>query len=78
LKEGIYQFKVSYRKPGWTFLVESERVTVRPYKHDEYERFLLVAYPYQFGLCGTIASTFIFMVVYLYTSTTDVKKMKED
>jgi len=43
-------------------------VTVRPYKHDEYERFLLVAYPYQFGLIATIVSTFIFVVVYLYSS----------
>lgn len=35
-KEGIYQFKVIYKRPGYNFLTLAERVTVRPYKHDEY------------------------------------------
>lgn len=67
-KEGIYQFKLIYKKPGYTFLTLSERVTVRPYKHDEYERFLMVAAPYNLGLALTIISTFVFLVVYLYSS----------
>lgn len=50
---------------------------MRPYKHDEYERFLLVAYPYQFGLVSTIGSTFVFIVVYLY-SKFGLQKVKEE
>ena len=33
-KEGIYQFKINYKKPGYVFIKEAERVTIRPYKHD--------------------------------------------
>ena len=67
MKEGIYQFKIIYKKPGYTFLSLAERVTVRPYKHDEYERFLFVAFPYTFGMIATIAGTFVFMAVFLYS-----------
>ena len=68
MKEGIYQFKIIYNKPGFNFLKLSERVTVRPYKHDEFERFLFVASPYFFGLFSTIIATFAFIVIYLYSS----------
>lgn len=34
LKEGIYQYKIIYKKPGFNFIKEAERVTIRPYKHD--------------------------------------------
>lgn len=57
-----------YKRPGYNFLTLAERVTVRPYKHDEYERFLVVAYPYQFGLMSTVVGTFVFIVAYLYSS----------
>ena len=33
-KEGIYQFKVIYEKPGFNFIKEISRVTLRPKKHD--------------------------------------------
>jgi oligosaccharyltransferase complex subunit beta len=76
LKEGIYQYKIIYKKPGFNFIKEAERVTIRPYKHDEFERFLFVAYPYFFGTFGTIIATFIFIVLYLYSGSTI--KRKED
>ena len=52
---------------------EAERVTVRPYKHDEYERFLFVAFPYFFGLFGTIVGTFVFTIVFVYSGFRDEK-----
>ena len=76
-KEGIYQFKIIYKKPGYTFINLAERVTVRPYKHDEYERFLFVASPYTFGMVATIVGTFIFMLVYLYSGFRDSKPKTE-
>jgi oligosaccharyltransferase complex subunit beta len=59
-------------------LTHSERVTLRPYKHDEYERFLVVAYPYQFGMVSTISGTFIFFIGYLYSSYKKDEKEKND
>jgi oligosaccharyltransferase complex subunit beta len=48
-------------------------VTIRPYKHDEFERFLFVAYPYYFGTFFTIVATFIFIVLYLYSGSEKAK-----
>jgi oligosaccharyltransferase complex subunit beta len=76
LKEGIYQFKIIYKKAGYTYIKHAERVTIRPYKHDEFERFLFVAYPYTFGTFATIISTFIFVVLYIYSGR--VEKSKQE
>lgn len=67
MKEGIYQFKIIYKKPGYNFISLAQRVTVRPYKHDEYERFLFVASPYTFGMVASIVGTFVFVLVFLYS-----------
>ncbi len=67
-KEGIYQFKIIYKKPGYNFVTLAERVTIRPYKHDQFERFLFVAYPYFFSVWSTIIAAFAFVVIYLYSS----------
>lgn len=76
-KEGIYQFKIIYKKAGFNFVTLAERVTIRPYKHDQFERFLFVAYPYFFGLFSTIFATFAFVIIYLYSSWDNVKQKKE-
>lgn len=39
-KHGIFQFKVNYKKPGYTFLNIADKVTVRPYNHNEFERYI--------------------------------------
>ena len=75
-KEGIYQFKINYKKAGFNFIKEAERVTIRPYKHDEFERFIFVAFPYIFGTFSTILGTFIFIVLYLYSGASE--KVKKD
>lgn len=73
MKEGIYQFKIIYKKPGFNFIKEAERVTIRPYKHDEFERFLFVASPYFVGTFATIISTFAFILLYVYSSSGKTK-----
>ncbi|OQR90286.1 dolichyl-diphosphooligosaccharide-protein glycosyltransferase 48kD subunit, partial [Thraustotheca clavata] len=43
---GIFQFRVMYRRVGYTTLHFTTQVSLRPYKHDEYERFIPAAFPY--------------------------------
>lgn len=63
---GVFQFKVEYEKLGYTILSLSKQIPVRPYRHNEYERFITTAYPY-YGACfSTMAGFFIFSFVYLY------------
>jgi oligosaccharyltransferase complex subunit beta len=64
---GIYQYKFIYERPGYNFLSEIHRVTVRPRKHDEFDRFLLVALPYYTGTFATIIGSLVFVVLYIYS-----------
>ncbi|KAG8368275.1 hypothetical protein BUALT_Bualt15G0028300 [Buddleja alternifolia] len=43
---GVFQFKVEYQRLGYTSLSLSKQIPVRPYRHNEYERFIPAAYPY--------------------------------
>merc|ERR1712141_844122 len=43
---GVYQFKVDYVRTGLTRLFSTTQFSVRPLRHDQYERFIYSAYPY--------------------------------
>ncbi|KAG8100320.1 hypothetical protein GUJ93_ZPchr0013g36859 [Zizania palustris] len=63
---GVFQFKVEYQRLGYTGLSLSKQIPVRPYKHNEYERFITSAYPYYAASFSTMGAFFIFSFVYLY------------
>ncbi|XP_021896719.1 dolichyl-diphosphooligosaccharide--protein glycosyltransferase 48 kDa subunit-like [Carica papaya] len=63
---GVFQFKVEYQRLGYTSLSLSKQIPVRPYRHDEYERFIPAAYPYYGAAFSMMAGFFILTVVHLY------------
>ncbi|XP_051127390.1 dolichyl-diphosphooligosaccharide--protein glycosyltransferase 48 kDa subunit-like [Andrographis paniculata] len=63
---GVFQFKVEYKRLGYTTLSLSKQIPVRPFKHNEYERFITTAYPYYGASFATMAGFFIFSFVFLY------------
>ncbi|GLT39087.1 hypothetical protein SLA2020_132950 [Shorea laevis] len=63
---GVFQFKVDYYRLGYTSLSLSKQIPVRPYKHNEYERFITTAFPYYGASFTTMAGFFIFSIIYLY------------
>ncbi|KAG6529183.1 hypothetical protein ZIOFF_011379 [Zingiber officinale] len=63
---GVFQFKVEYERLGYTSLSLSKQIPVRPFRHNEYERFITTAFPYYGASFSTMAAFFIFTVVYLY------------
>ncbi|KAF5751121.1 Dolichyl-diphosphooligosaccharide--protein glycosyltransferase 48 kDa subunit [Tripterygium wilfordii] len=63
---GVFQFKVEYQRPGYTSLSLSKQIPVRPYRHNEYERFIPAAYPYYGAAFSMMAGFFIFTIVHLY------------
>ncbi|CAK58276.1 unnamed protein product (macronuclear) [Paramecium tetraurelia] len=62
---GVFQFKINYLKPGYTFLKIAEKITVRPFRHDEYGRYLVQAFPYYFSSFGTMAGFVVFLIAFL-------------
>lgn len=43
---GIYKFRLFYQRQGLSLINENTQVSIRPYKHNEFPRFILAAYPY--------------------------------
>lgn len=55
-----------YRREGYTVLESDTQVSVRPFRHNEYERFIVPAYPYYISVFTMMVGFFLFGFVYLY------------
>jgi oligosaccharyltransferase complex subunit beta len=64
---GVFKFTLDHRRLGFSRLELSQEAPVRPYRHDEYERFLLPAYPYYASALSATVALFLAVVVVLYT-----------
>jgi len=71
---GIFTFRLTYSKLGYTTLTEIERVTVRPLRHDQYERFIVSAYPYYASCFSMLVGLFVFSFYFLYNKEEKVAK----
>ncbi len=63
---GVFKFVISYHRLGYTSIEESWQVSVRPFKHNEYERFLLPAYPYYASAFSMMFGFFTLGFFFLY------------
>uniref|UniRef100_A0A7I4CPW3 Dolichyl-diphosphooligosaccharide--protein glycosyltransferase 48 kDa subunit n=1 Tax=Physcomitrium patens TaxID=3218 RepID=A0A7I4CPW3_PHYPA len=63
---GVFQFKVEYNRLGYTTLNLAKQIPVRPFRHDEYERFIPAAFPYYGASFSTMIAFFVFGIVFLY------------
>ena len=65
---GVFKFRVLYRRRGYSVLHAETQVSIRPFKHDEYERFIVSAYPYYFSAFSAMAALFVFSIFFLFSS----------
>jgi len=70
---GIFTFRLTYSRLGYTTLTEIERVTVRPLRHDQYERFIVSAYPYYASSFSMLLGVFVFSFFFLYNREAEKK-----
>lgn len=63
---GVFQFKIEYQRLGFSSLSLSKQIPVRPFRHNEYERFIPVAFPYYGVSFSTMGAFFVFSIVYLW------------
>jgi len=63
---GVFQLKVQYQRLGYTFLSNIDKVTVRPLRHSEYERYIEMAYPYYASVFSMMGGFLLFSFVFLY------------
>jgi oligosaccharyltransferase complex subunit beta len=67
-KLGIYKFRVTYKRYGWSYVNHESKVVLRQFRHNEYERFLPVAYPYYAGVMTSMAGFMIFSMAFMYSN----------
>ena len=77
-KLGVFKFAVEYWRYGYSFIDEVTEVTVKQFRHDEYPRFLPVAYPYYLNVFAQMGAGFLFVMTYLYADFSNVKGVKRE
>eukprot|EP00485_Elphidium_margaritaceum_P007412 CAMPEP_0202689576 /NCGR_PEP_ID=MMETSP1385-20130828/4793_1 /ASSEMBLY_ACC=CAM_ASM_000861 /TAXON_ID=933848 /ORGANISM="Elphidium margaritaceum" /LENGTH=447 /DNA_ID=CAMNT_0049344719 /DNA_START=28 /DNA_END=1371 /DNA_ORIENTATION=- len=70
---GVYKFAVHYQRRGWGYIWHEPSVSVRPFRHDEYQRFLPTAYPYYLGSASMVIGFIVFTLVFLFGETNNKK-----
>jgi oligosaccharyltransferase complex subunit beta len=68
---GVFKFQLDYQRPGLTHLHLEEPAPIRPYRHNEFERFIPAAFPYYAAIACSGAGFFIFSAVLLYFRSPD-------
>jgi oligosaccharyltransferase complex subunit beta len=64
---GVFKYVIDYKHAGYSYINLQQVVPVRPFKHDEYERFLVAAYPYYASVVSTMAAFFLLGFAFLYS-----------
>ncbi|PNH04740.1 Dolichyl-diphosphooligosaccharide--protein glycosyltransferase subunit [Tetrabaena socialis] len=63
---GVFKYVVDYSRRGYSYIKLTHQVPVRPFKHNEYERFLVCAYPYYASALSVMLAFFSLSFFFLY------------
>ncbi|XP_064643325.1 dolichyl-diphosphooligosaccharide--protein glycosyltransferase 48 kDa subunit-like [Lineus longissimus] len=63
---GVYQFRVDYRRIGFTHLFSTTQMSVHPLQHTQYARFIPAAFPYYTSSFSMMVGVFVFSLVFLH------------
>nr|KAJ3420705.1 hypothetical protein HK105_005359 [Polyrhizophydium stewartii] len=72
-QHGVFTFKLDYKRHGLSYIHASETVQVRPFRHDQYPRFLTVAFPYYANIFSMMAGFFVFSLLFVFNRDTNTK-----
>jgi len=71
---GVYKFYIKYLRRGYTSLNFFDEVSVRPFAHDEYDRFLICATPYYAGAFSMLTGFLFFSCIFVHHKGKPSKK----
>lgn len=76
---GVYSFRVEYWRVGMDWVSVREEVAVRPFLHNEYERFIGMASPYYAGAFSMLVGVWLMSLVVMWGGDGEVEgKSKEE
>jgi oligosaccharyltransferase complex subunit beta len=77
-QHGIFNFRVNYKRPFYTYIDEKRTVSVRHMAHDEWPRSFVIsgAWPWISGIGATVSGFMMFCAIWMYSkpATPLVKK----
>lgn len=65
-KPAVYTLRISHNRPGWSQLSWEERILIRPFRHNEFARFIPVAFPYYASWIGILVGSFFILLPSLF------------
>ncbi|GMH41291.1 hypothetical protein BSKO_09201 [Bryopsis sp. KO-2023] len=63
---GVFKFVMEYRKPGYSYIDIVRQAPIRPFRHNEFGRFLVSAYPYYVSCFSIMIGFFVLGFFFLY------------
>ena len=63
---GVFTLQLDYHRVGYTSLFDRTLVTILPFRHTDYERFILSAYPYYAGAFSMMGGVALFSFIFLF------------
>ena len=78
-QHGIFNFRVSYKRPFLTSVEEKNTVSVRHMAHDEWPRSFVIsgAWPWITGIGATVAAWVAFCVVWMFSAPASAPGRKD-
>jgi len=71
---GVYTFRLVHNRIGYSYLKLADSIPVRPFRHNEYERFIPAAFPYYASAFSMMLGFSLFSCFFLYHRSTDKEK----
>ncbi|OZJ02723.1 hypothetical protein BZG36_05107 [Bifiguratus adelaidae] len=62
---GVFTFKINYKRPGLTYIENSETMAFTPFRHNEFPRFLSAAWPYYTSAASMSVGFLVFSTIWL-------------
>jgi len=75
---GVFKFIIDYKRPGYSYIDSTTKVPLRPYRHNEFQRFLPIAYPYYLSCIAIFVFFIIFSILFLFSKSHETLIEKDE
>ncbi|KAJ1985343.1 oligosaccharyl transferase glycoprotein complex, beta subunit [Dimargaris cristalligena] len=73
---GVFTFKVDFLRRGLSHVKHTDVVPILPFKHNEYDRYLVSAYPYYISAGSLMVSFLVFCGIWIFNGDSTIKVKK--
>ena len=75
---GVFKFIIDYKRLGYSYIDVSSKMPLRPFRHNEFPRYLPAAYPYYASILVIFGAFFVFSVLFLFSKSKDSNNLANE